>query len=146
MITRETVNYVFLCKPANSCVGMHQDLKLENPRILSVCTGRICILSADFLSVQSRLIGTISGDQFAYSYYIFNASQTLAGESETKIYLRSQQFLNGTVSSDLRWVLLCINRKLLSRAIGAHHKILILLKGHLTIYKRRSIVRTAWQF
>jgi len=50
--------------------------------------------------------------------------------------------IKGTVSRDLRWVLLDINRKLFSRAIVAYHKILILFKGHLTIYKRRSSVRT----
>ena len=42
----------------------------------------------------------------------------------------------GTVSRELRWVLLNINRKLFSRAIVGHHKILILLKGHLTINKK----------
>ena len=52
----------------------------------------------------------------------------------------------GTVSRDLRWVLLYINWKLFSRAIVAHHKMLILLKGHFTLYKRRSSVRTAWWF
>ena len=44
--------------------------------------------------------------------------------------------LKGTVSRDLRWVLLYFNRKLFSRAIVGHHKILILLKGHLTINKK----------
>jgi len=46
--------------------------------------------------------------------------------------------LKGTVSRDLRWVLLDINQKLFSRAIVTHHKILILSKGHFTIKKRRS--------
>ena len=46
-----------------------------------------------------------------------------------------QRPFKGTVSRDLRWVLLYINRKLFSRAIVAHHKILILLKGHFTINK-----------
>ena len=41
----------------------------------------------------------------------------------------------GTVSQKLRWVLLFIIQKLFSRADVAHNKILILLKGHFTIYK-----------
>ena len=41
-------------------------------------------------------------------------------------------YSKGTVSRDLKWVLLYINRKLFSRAIVAHHKILILLKGQCT--------------
>ena len=48
--------------------------------------------------------------------------------------------IKGTVSRDLRWVLLYIIRKLFSRAIVAHHKILIYN------LKRRSSVRTAQQF
>ena len=54
--------------------------------------------------------------------------------------------LKGTVSRELRWVLLYINRKLFSRAIVGRHKILILLKGHFTINKRRSSLWTALQF
>ena len=41
---------------------------------------------------------------------------------------------------------LCINQKLFSRAIVAHHKILILLKGHFTINKGSSSIWTALQF
>ena len=41
----------------------------------------------------------------------------------------------GTVSRELRWVLLYINWELFSRADVPHHKILILLKGHFTVYK-----------
>ena len=37
-----------------------------------------------------------------------------------------------TVSWELRWVLLYINQKLFSRAIVAHPKTFILLKGHFT--------------
>ena len=54
--------------------------------------------------------------------------------------------IKGTVSWELRWVLLYINRKLFSRAIVAHHKIFILLNGYFSIYKRKSSVWTAQQF
>ena len=54
--------------------------------------------------------------------------------------------MKGTVSRELRWVLLYINRKLFSRAVVGRRKIVILLKGHLTFYKRRSSIRTALQF
>jgi len=46
----------------------------------------------------------------------------------------------------LRWILLYINWKLFSRVIVGHHKMLILLKGHFTINKRRSSVRSAQRF
>ena len=42
--------------------------------------------------------------------------------------------LKGTVSRELRWVLLYINQKLFSRADVPYHKILIFIKGHFTIY------------
>ena len=52
----------------------------------------------------------------------------------TKRYRYREKFdINGTVSQDLMWALLYTKRKLFSRAIVAHHKILILLKGHFTI-------------
>ena len=50
-----------------------------------------------------------------------------------------QERLKGTVSRELR-LLLYINQKLFSRAIVGYHKILILLKVHFTINKRRSSV------
>ena len=46
--------------------------------------------------------------------------------------------LKGSVSRVLRWVLLYINQKLFSRPIIALHKILILLKGQFTIYKKQA--------
>ena len=55
----------------------------------------------------------------------------IAGKNEFNLSLWCP--FKGTVSRDLRWVLLYINRKLFSRAIVAHHTILILLKGHCTI-------------
>ena len=61
-------------------------------------------------------------------------------------FISGKHWFKGTVSRDFHWVLLYINRKLFSRAIVAHHKILILLKGHFTIYKRRSSIRIALQF
>ena len=48
--------------------------------------------------------------------------------------------IKGTVSSEY------INRKLFSKADMDHHKILILLKGHFTIYKNQSRIFTAQQF
>jgi len=39
--------------------------------------------------------------------------------------------LKGTVSQELRWVLIYINRKFFSTAIVGHHKILIFIKGTL---------------
>jgi len=44
----------------------------------------------------------------------------------------------GTVSRELKWVLLNISQKLFSRADVANHQLLILLKGHFTIYKKNS--------
>ena len=43
-----------------------------------------------------------------------------------------EKFFKGTVSRELRWVLLYINQKLFSWAIVAHQKILILIKGYFT--------------
>ena len=37
-------------------------------------------------------------------------------------------------------------KAIFSRADVAHYKILILLKGHFTIYKKQSSVCSAWQF
>ena len=51
---------------------------------------------------------------------------------------RSERNIKGTVSQQLRRVLQYINGKLFSRAIVGHHKILILLKEHFKINKRRS--------
>jgi len=39
------------------------------------------------------------------------------------------------LKGELRWVLLYINPKFFPRADFANHKILVLLKGHFTIYK-----------
>ena len=39
-----------------------------------------------------------------------------------------------------------INQIFFSRAFVAHHKILISLKGHFSIYKRKSSITTALQF
>jgi len=69
--------------------------------------------------------------------------------SENKNYtVQMPKTLKRTVSRDLRWVLLYINRKLFSRAIVAHRKILILLKGHFTIYKEdpasEQLVNSRW--
>ena len=50
----------------------------------------------------------------------------------------SSCFLKGSVSRVLRWVLLYINGKLFSRPIIALHKILTLLKGQFTIYKKQA--------
>ena len=47
-------------------------------------------------------------------------------------------FLKGSVSRDLRWVLLYINQKLFSRPIIASHKILTFLKGQFTIDKKQA--------
>jgi len=52
----------------------------------------------------------------------------------------------GTVSRELRWVLLHIHWKLFSRAFAVHYKIVILLKGRFTINKSWSSIRTALQF
>ena len=58
-----------------------------------------------------------------------------------------KKILKETVSRELSWVLLYINRKLFPRADVANCKILILLKGHFAIYKRRSCsVKRAQQF
>ena len=46
--------------------------------------------------------------------------------------------VKGSVSRDLRWVLLNIYRKLSLRPIIALHKILILLKGKFTIYIKQA--------
>ena len=51
--------------------------------------------------------------------------------------------VKGTFSRDLSWVLLYIIKKLFSRASVAHHKSLILLKGHVIIYKQKSSILTA---
>ena len=45
------------------------------------------------------------------------------------LYTAANVLSKGTVSRELRLVLLYINRKLFWRAIVGHHKILILLKG-----------------
>jgi len=51
----------------------------------------------------------------------------------------------GTISRELRWELLpvYINWKLFSRADVAQHTVLVVLKGHFAIYKRRSSICTA---
>ena len=43
-----------------------------------------------------------------------------------------------TVSQELRWILQFLCKKLFSRADVALHKILILLKGHFTIYRKKQ--------
>ena len=55
-------------------------------------------------------------------------------------HLLPEYWFKEIVSRDLRLVLLYINQKLFSGVIVAHHKILILLKWHFTINKRRSSV------
>ena len=64
----------------------------------------------------------------AFSSFSCKPITTLVGAVRTKF-----TWIKGTVSRDLRWILLYINRKLFARAIVAHHKMLILLKGHFTI-------------
>ena len=46
--------------------------------------------------------------------------------------------VKGSVSRVLRWVLLYINPKLFLRPIIVSHKILTLLKGQFTIYKKQA--------
>jgi len=51
-----------------------------------------------------------------------------------------QTIIKGTVSQELSgygtYCYICINQMLFSRADFTHHKIVILLKGHFTIYKK----------
>jgi len=47
-------------------------------------------------------------------------------------------FFKGSISRILRWVLLFIDRKAFSRPILASHKILSLLKGQFTNYKKQA--------
>ena len=54
--------------------------------------------------------------------------------------------IKGTVSEELRWVLQYINRKFFSMTFTAYFKMIMLLKGHLTIRKRISSGWTALQF
>ena len=49
-----------------------------------------------------------------------------------------KNFIKGSVSRVLRWVLLYIIQKLFSRPIIASHKILTFLKGQFTIYIKQA--------
>ena len=77
-----------------------------------------------------KLEGLVSSDIFAHTS---NFSRGGRGDA---FQLKPNFSLKGSVSRILRWVLLYINRKLSVRPIIALNKILILLKGQFTIYKK----------
>ena len=56
----------------------------------------------------------------------------------------SNKDFKGSVSLVLRWVLLYMNGKLFLRPIIASHKILTLLKGQFTIYKKAHPCTVIW--
>ena len=62
----------------------------------------------------------------------------MISRKSTKILWEAMIGLKGSVSRDLRWVFLYINRKLSLRPIIAWHKILSLLKGQFTIYIKQA--------
>ena len=53
--------------------------------------------------------------------------------------IRPESSLKGTVSRELRWVLLYINRKLFSRAIVAHHNFFYFIKR--TLYNQQKKIQ-----
>ena len=71
----------------------------------------------------------------SYSVYFFTTVRYWLQLNPITVQAPGQS-VKGAVSRELRRVLLYINRKLFSRAIVAHHKIVILLKGHLITNKR----------
>ena len=83
-----------------------------------------------------------------FEFYVYFGWRRQIGNKNPSEFAKhtGTSLIKGSVSWDFKWVMLYINWKLFSRAIVGHHKILILLKGHFTIYKRGSSVRTARQF
>ena len=83
------------------------------------------------------------------SYYSYCEIHILVDQDKNFIWNFStmKPSFKGTFSWKLRWALLFVNRKLFSRSLGAHHKILILLKGHLAIYNENFseyIIKKQW--
>ena len=87
-------------------------------------------LCGSMLGVQGHVFTLRCIIPIVYTIYICGSSlEFMENYNSVVLILFGIMPLKGTVSRELRWVLQYINQKLFSRAIVAHHKILILLKG-----------------